>query len=160
MIGVRMCVVDRGKPPSVSVEKPADLSSGVFVVSAVDQADILFVQLDQSDFRRTLDVIASLGNLYQFIQRLFLRYRLAFSGFLQVWIGIRLSDVSPFLLMYHIAEESTIDTDKAGEIQMTESCRKNSACRMPFARDKFPCAFGSLFHVFEETSRSFNRLLV
>ena len=63
VVSVGVGVVDGGEPPAVGVQKLTDFAARVFIVTAVDQADVLHIQSHQSDLRRTLDVIASFRNL-------------------------------------------------------------------------------------------------
>ena len=68
-IGVR--VVYGSQMPSVCIENLPNLSACILVISAVDQADVILIQSDQSDFGRTLNIIVSICDLYQFIHNSF-----------------------------------------------------------------------------------------
>ena len=67
VVGIGMGVIDRGEPPAVGFQDLSDFTPRVLVVAAVDQANVLLVQLHQPDLGWTLDVIAPLCNLDQFI---------------------------------------------------------------------------------------------
>ena len=67
VIRVGVGVVNRSKPSSMCVKDLPDLSSGVLVITAVDQAYVPVVQSDEPDLCRALNVIVPFGNLYQFI---------------------------------------------------------------------------------------------
>ena len=67
MVGVGVGVVDGGELPSVFVQNLPHLASGFLVISAVDEADFRVAELYKPDLGRTLDVVAMLRHLYQFI---------------------------------------------------------------------------------------------
>jgi len=67
VVSVGVGVVDGGEVPAVGVQNLPDFTPRVLIIAAVDQADLLPVQPHQPDLRRTLDVIALLRNLNQFV---------------------------------------------------------------------------------------------
>ena len=64
MVGVGMGVVDGGETPIVSIQNLAHLAACILVISGINQANIGAIQPHKSNFRRALNIIAVLCNLY------------------------------------------------------------------------------------------------
>ena len=60
VVSVGVGVVDGGKPPAVGFQKLPHLTPCVLIVAAVNQANVLLVQLHQPNFCWTLDVVTLL----------------------------------------------------------------------------------------------------
>ncbi|MPN31287.1 hypothetical protein SDC9_178761 [bioreactor metagenome] len=67
MVGVGVGVENGLQPPAVFVQHLAHLAPGLLVVSAVYEVDLALPLPINADFRRAVDVIASLPNLHQFV---------------------------------------------------------------------------------------------
>ena len=67
VVGVGVGVVDGCEVPVVCFEKAEYFFSGIFVVSAVDEADVFGVKLYQADAGWALDIVALIGYLYSFV---------------------------------------------------------------------------------------------
>jgi len=63
VIRIGMRVIDCAQPPAVCIENLADLAPCLLVVSAVDEANIVAIELDQPDLCGALDVVAAFRDL-------------------------------------------------------------------------------------------------
>ena len=69
VVGIGMSIVDGGQAPSIGVQQLPHLTPGIFIVAAVDQAYIRIVQLHQSHFGGTLDIVAAALDMIQFVHK-------------------------------------------------------------------------------------------
>ena len=67
MICVRVGQIDCRELPAVAIENLSDLSSGVLIVSAVDQAHLIFTRAKQTDLGRAFNIIAVPCQMLQFV---------------------------------------------------------------------------------------------
>ena len=67
VIGVGMCIENHLQLPPVLLQELPNFSPGVFVISAVNQADLIVLQKGEANFNRCVDIVAPRPNLNQFI---------------------------------------------------------------------------------------------
>ena len=67
VIGVGMCIENHLQLPPVLLQELPNFSPGIFVISAVNQADLIVLQKGEANFNRCVDIVAPRPNLNQFI---------------------------------------------------------------------------------------------